>query len=172
MEFQAWVHTGFLEGATDQNSDSHACTASAFPNESSPVLTHLLAFKTFFSNVKGLCKNNYSPLDKKLINTEVNCGLNVNIEVFCKSTSMKTVPRQVEGLQGTSTLEAILWDTWTCSRPLTLLWTGLSLYKYSKKIQNTDCWLQYAFSTYPPCPMTGIIFTFCCILSPFFFSVW
>lgn len=81
---------------------------SASPNESSPVLTHLLAFKTFLCNVKGLCKNNYSPLDKKLLNTEVNCGLNVNTEVFCKSTSMKTVPRQVEGLQGTSTLEATL----------------------------------------------------------------
>ena len=24
------------------------------------------------------------------------------------------------------------------------------------------------FSTYPPCPMTGSIFTFCCTLSPFF----
>lgn len=84
-------HTGFLGGATDQNSDSHACTTSAFPSERSPVLTHLLAFKTFFSNVKA-----FAPTEKRLINTEVSCGLNVNNEVFCKSTSMKTAPRQMD----------------------------------------------------------------------------
>lgn len=34
---------------------------------------------------------------------------------------------------------------------------------------NMVCWLKFSFfSTYPPCPMTGSIFTFCCTLSPFF----